>query len=81
MGEARRRIEKGLSQSSKINGRGQENSPKIFSFLPINENQEKSFIQLTIKGAWFGIGILVFLWIVVRFVGPYFGWWIPADLK
>ena len=25
------------------------------------------------------IGLLVFLWIIVRFIGPSLGWWTPAD--
>ena len=79
MGEARRKSEKGLTKSSK--NIQKNSSQRIFSFLPITEVQEKLFIQITIKGAWIGIGFLVCLWIVVRFIGPAFGWWIPADVR
>ena len=82
MGEARRRRDKQrFTQGKKNPQKRKEASPKIFDWLPVTEEQEKSFIQTTIKGAWLGIGLLVFLWIVVRFIGPALGWWVPADLK
>ena len=82
MGEARRRAKQGLSKNKKISKSTQKDqSPRILTWLPITEEQEKLFISITNKGAWFGIGILVFLWVVVRFIGPAAGWWDPADLK
>ena len=54
---------------------------KIFSWLPITPEQENLFIRITIRGAWIGIGCLIALWIVVRFVGPAAGWWVPADIR
>ena len=82
MGEARRRIEQGLpSRNKKNNKKTKVPETKIFSWLPITPEQENLFIRLTIRGAWIGIGCLIALWIVVRFVGPAAGWWVPADLK
>lgn len=81
MGEARRRSEQRLSnrptktQKSRLN-----NSSPIFSWLPISVEQENFFIRTTIQGGWIGIALLVLVWIVVRFIGPAAGWWVPADL-
>ena len=27
------------------------------------------------RGTWVGIGLLVVIWLTVRFIGPSFGWW------
>tara|TARA_Y100001968_G_scaffold256376_1_gene242707 strand:- start:227 stop:466 length:240 start_codon:yes stop_codon:yes gene_type:complete len=56
-------------------------SPRIVSWFPVTQEQRDQFIQLTIRGSWLGIGALVLFWLIVRFVGPALGWWIPADLK
>ena len=56
-----------------------DQSPRVFYWLPITINQKESLIKLSIKASWFGIGALVILWVVVRFVGPAAGWWTPAD--
>ena len=79
MGEAKRRKNLGLSPK-KNNIKSQSNqSPRLFEWLPITVNQRDSLIKLSIKASWFGIGGLVFLWIVVRFIGPAAGWWTPVD--
>ncbi len=82
MGEAQRRSAQGISPRSRkpTNFKTEENSSRIFGWLPITQNQESLFIKLTIRGAWIGIGLLVLLWIVVRLIGPAAGWWIPADM-
>ncbi len=81
MGEARRRSQEGLGpRNLKLNNNKINNSPRIISWLPITEKQRSQFIDLSIKGGWIGIGILVLLWIVVRIIGPAAGWWVPADL-
>jgi hypothetical protein len=36
-------------------------------------------MKLSIKASWYGIGGLVILWVIVRFIGPAAGWWTPAD--
>ena len=48
---------------------------RIFSWLPITKSQADQFYKLTTKGAWVGIGLLVVFWLIVRLVGPAFGWW------
>ena len=79
MGEAKRRKTLGLP-SKKINTKAKfDESPRLFEWLPLTINQRDSLIKLTIKTSWFGIGGLVILWIVVRFIGPSAGWWTLAD--
>ncbi len=78
MGEARRRAQQGLPpRQGKSN---KDNSPRILPWLPITENQREQFFSITKLGAWIGIGVVVVLWIVVRFIGPAAGWWVPADI-
>jgi hypothetical protein len=67
MGESKRRKE-ALGEKY-----GQE--PNVFPWLPITKTQANQFVQWTTRGAWAGIGILVFVWITIRFIGPAFGWW------
>ena len=79
MGEARRRSEQGLKPRNKKNS-GNE-SPRIVSWFPVTQAQRDEFIKLSIRAGWVGIAVLVILWIIVRFVGPAAGWWIPADIR
>ena len=81
MGEARRRSEKGLRPRSKKNVRNESESPRIVSWFPVTQAQRDQFIQLSIRAGWIGIAALVILWIIVRFIGPAAGWWIPADIR
>jgi len=78
MGEARRRANQGLPPRN--NKSKKDDSPRIVSWLPITEKQKNNFYTITTRGAWVGIGALVLLWVIVRFVGPAAGWWVPADL-
>ena len=78
MGEARRRASQGLPPRQTKNKK--DTSPRIVSWLPITLNQKERFYSITKLGAWIGIGLLIVLWIVVRFIGPAAGWWIPADM-
>ena len=79
MGEAKRRKTLGLPPKN-INIKSKEdNSPRLFEWLPFTINQRDSFMKLSIKASWFGIGGLVLLWVVVRFIGPAAGWWTLAD--
>ncbi|MEY2857426.1 MAG: hypothetical protein RLZZ74_1738 [Cyanobacteriota bacterium] len=48
---------------------------RIFPWLPITKAQAEKFIQITSKGAWIGIGIMIAVWVTVRFIGPAFGFW------
>tara|TARA_A100001388_G_C28554626_1_gene396532 strand:+ start:454 stop:699 length:246 start_codon:yes stop_codon:yes gene_type:complete len=79
MGEAKRRKTLGLPPKNNNSKNKFEQSPRVFAWLPITVNQKNSFIRLSIKASWFGIGTLVILWVVVRFIGPAAGWWTPAD--
>tara|TARA_B100000945_G_scaffold146411_1_gene117213 strand:+ start:875 stop:1120 length:246 start_codon:yes stop_codon:yes gene_type:complete len=79
MGEAKRRRNLGLPPKKKNINSTNDNSPKIVEWLPITTNQKDNFIKLSIQGGWIGIGLLVILWGVVRFIGPALGWWTPAD--
>ena len=79
MGEAKRRKSLGLPPKT-INIKNKvDQSPRIVDWLPITINQKDSLIKLSIKAGWFGIGALVILWVVVRFIGPAAGWWILSD--
>ena len=79
MGEAKRRKSLGLSPRDVASKKEINDSPRIINWLPVTENKKDSFIKLSIRASWIGIGLLVLLWIVVRFIGPAAGWWIPAD--
>ena len=79
MGEAKRRKKLGLPPKVKVAKKNVDNSPRVITWLPITEDQKNRFIQFSIKGGWVGIALLLILWVVVRFIGPAAGWWIPAD--
>ena len=79
MGEAKRRKTLGLPAKKNNTQIKLDESPRIFEWLPLTINQRDSLIKLSIKASWFGIGGLVTLWIVVRFIGPAAGWWTLAD--
>ena len=79
MGEAKRRKALGLSPEKNNIKSHPDQSPRVFNWLPITVNQRDSLIKFSIKASWFGIGGLVILWVVVRFIGPAAGWWTPAD--
>ncbi len=81
MGEARRRNQEGLPPKYK---KGKQ-TPSDFSqrsipWLPITEKQRIQFYEVTTRAGWIGIGILALIWVVVRFIGPAAGWWVPADI-
>jgi hypothetical protein len=44
-------------------------------WLPLTTAQSEAFVQTSTKGAWIGIGLLVFAWLMVRVIGPALGWW------
>lgn len=64
MGDAKRRKEQGNTDEK-----------RIVDWLPLTTTQSSEFVRLTTKGAWIGIGLLVFAWLMVRLIGPSFGWW------
>jgi hypothetical protein len=67
MGESKRRKE--------VLGEKYGQEENIFPWLPLTKGQGRQFVQWTTRGAWFGIGTLVFIWVTVRFIGPGLGWW------
>ena len=79
MGEAKRRKTLGMPPKKNIINSKEDNSRRLFEWLPLTINQRDSFMKLSIKASWFGIGGLVLLWVVVRFIGPAAGWWTLAD--
>ena len=81
MGEAKRRKTLGLppKKNNTYTKTTIDESPRLFEWLPFTINQRDNLIKLSIKASWFGIGVLVILWIVVRFIGPAAGWWTLAD--
>ena len=79
MGEAKRRKTLGLPPKKNNSQNNFDGSPRLFKWLPFTINQRDKLIKLSIKASWFGIGGLVILWILVRFVGPAAGWWTLAD--
>jgi hypothetical protein len=78
MGEAKRRAIQGLPPRSD-KGRPVDNSPRIVAWFPLTRQQADRFVELTSRGAWVGIGGLVLLWLIVRFIGPAAGWWSLSD--
>ena len=79
MGEAKRRKKLGLPLTKNNTKIQSEESQRFFEWLPLTINQRDRLIKLSIKASWYGIGGLVILWIVVRFIGPAAGWWTLAD--
>tara|TARA_B100001989_G_scaffold245135_1_gene214602 strand:- start:98 stop:349 length:252 start_codon:yes stop_codon:yes gene_type:complete len=79
MGEAKRRKTLGLPPKQNNNQTNVDESPRLFQWLPLTINQKDRLIKLSIKASWFGIGGLLILWILVRFIGPAAGWWTLAD--
>jgi hypothetical protein len=67
MGESKRRKEALGDQYGK--------EERFLSWLPLTKSQAEQAYKVTTRGAWIGIGCLVFVWIAVRFIGPAFGWW------
>ena len=79
MGEARRRAAQGLPpREPKSTRQSPDTSPRIVPWLPLTQN--RSFVAVTTRGAWIGIGAMVLFWITVRFIGPAAGWWSLADM-
>jgi hypothetical protein len=52
-----------------------QDSERFISWLPVTKNQAEKFVEITSKGAWIGIGVMIAAWLTVRFIGPAFGLW------
>ncbi len=81
MGEAKRKKDLGLSPKNVYKNIGIDNSPRLIEWIPITVKQKDRFIKLSIRAGWVGVFLLILLWVVVRFIGPAAGWWIPADVR
>tara|TARA_B100000212_G_scaffold197534_1_gene149009 strand:+ start:422 stop:667 length:246 start_codon:yes stop_codon:yes gene_type:complete len=81
MGDAKRKKDLGLYPKNVYKKVDIDNSPRLIEWIPITVNQKDKFIKLSIRAGWVGIVFLILLWIVVRFIGPAAGWWIPADAR
>jgi len=68
MGEAKRR------KNSSVEEYG-EDTTRILPWVPITKTQAGQFVAITTRGAWIGIGMMVVAWVIIRFIGPAFGWW------
>ena len=79
MGEAKRRKTLGLPPKKNNTNAKIDEFPRLFEWLPFTLTQSDNLIKLSIKASWFGIGGLIILWVVVRFIGPAAGWWTLAD--
>ena len=52
-----------------------QKTERILPWIPITKAQAETFIKITSKGAWIGIGIMIAAWFTIRFIGPAFGFW------
>ncbi len=78
MGDAKRRKAK---MGDKYGDPDQELIFPNFKYFPITKGQARQAYTWTTRGAWAGIIALAIIWIVVRFIGPFLGWWTPAPLQ
>ncbi|MBE9230742.1 MAG: DUF2839 domain-containing protein [Cuspidothrix sp.] len=68
MGEAKRR-------KNTLGEEYGQDTTKILPWVPITKTQASQFVSITTRGAWIGIGMMVVVWVTIRFIGPAFGWW------
>jgi hypothetical protein len=78
MGDAKRRKEQ---MGNRYGDPDQELIFPQLKFLALTKGQAKKAYNWTTRGAWAGIIFLAIFWIVVRFIGPFFGWWEIAPLE
>lgn len=67
MGESKRR------QAALGDEYGQE--ANVLPWLPVKKSQATAFVKWSTRGAWTGIVLMMVAWVVIRFIGPSFGWW------
>jgi hypothetical protein len=68
MGESKRRKE----QLGEKYGQPKQS---LLSGLSIGNFKPEQFVKMSTRGAWIGIGAIVVAWVIIRFIGPGFGWW------
>lgn len=69
MGEAKRR------KQSMGDAYNDPDRQPAWSGSPFTKGQMQKLYEYTTRGAWIGIGAMAAYWVVVRFIGPAFGWW------
>jgi hypothetical protein len=67
MGEAKRRKE--------ALGEDYGKEPNLLPWLPVTQQQLQKVYKIVMRGSWIAVFVVLLSWIVVRFIGPYFGWW------
>ena len=67
MGESKRRKESLGEEYGK--------DAKLYSWLPFTKAQGQQFMKVSTTAAWVGIVGMIAAWVVIRFIGPSFGWW------
>ncbi|MEO0353812.1 MAG: DUF2839 domain-containing protein [Cyanobacteria bacterium P01_A01_bin.3] len=75
MGEAKRR-----KQSMGDDAYRDPDRQPAWPRSPLSKGQMQKAYDLTTRGAWIGIALLAVFWVVVRFIGPAFGWWQLLDV-
>ena len=78
MGEAKRRK---AQMGQKYGDPDQELIMPQFKLIPITKGQAKRAYEWSTRGAWAGIAFLAVFWVIIRFIGPFFGWWEIAPLE
>jgi hypothetical protein len=68
MGEAKRR-------KTTLGEKYGQDTTRILPWVPISKTQAEKFVTWSTRLTWIGIGGLVAAWVIVRFIGPAFGWW------
>ncbi|MCG9889621.1 MAG: DUF2839 domain-containing protein [Thermosynechococcaceae cyanobacterium MS004] len=68
MGEAKRRKEQ-------LGEKYGQPETSFLSGLSVGKFKPEQFVKWSTRGAWIGIGAVVVVWVVIRFIGPGFGWW------
>lgn len=78
MGDAKRRKAK---LGEKYGDPEQELLFPALKDIPLTKGQAKQLYAWSTRGAWAGIILLAIYWVIVRFVGPFFGWWTLSPLE
>jgi hypothetical protein len=75
MGEAKRR------KAQLEDKYGNPDKERLWAAFPLTQGRAKQVYDWTTRGAWIGIGAMAAYWVIVRFIGPAFGWWELSPLE
>ncbi|NJK30767.1 MAG: DUF2839 domain-containing protein [Acaryochloris sp. RU_4_1] len=67
MGEAKRRKE--------TLGEDYGKEPNLLPWLPVTQQQLQKVYKVVMRGSWVAVFVVLLSWIILRFIGPSFGWW------